>query len=40
MGRIVATKLTDLGVFLAGISLAVIFDRVDRQARKRLRVRP
>jgi hypothetical protein len=40
LDRIVATKIIDLGVFPAGIFLAVIFDRFDRQARKRLRVRP
>jgi hypothetical protein len=40
VGRLVAAKIIDLGVFLAGIFLAVIFDGVDREARKRLRVRP
>jgi hypothetical protein len=40
VGRIVATKIIDLGIFLTGIFLAVIFDGVDRQARKRFGVRP
>ena len=40
MGRIVATKIIDLGIFVAGIFVAVIFDGLDRHARKRLRVRP
>ena len=39
MGRIVATKIIDLGIFVTGIFLAVIFDRFDRHTRKRFRVR-
>ena len=37
MGRLVATRIIDLGFFVTGTLLAVIFDGIDRQARKRLR---
>jgi hypothetical protein len=40
VGRLVATRIIDLGIFVTGTFLALIFDGVDRQARKRLRVRP
>ena len=40
MGRLVVTKIIDLGFFVTGTFLAVIFDGIDRQARKRLRVKP
>ena len=39
MGRLVATKIIDLGFFVTGTFLAVILDGIDRQARKRLRVK-
>ena len=39
MGRLVVTKMIDLGFFVTGTFLAVIFDGIDRQARKRLRVK-
>ena len=39
MSRLVATKIIDLGIFVTGTFLAVIFDGIDRQARKRLRVK-
>lgn len=39
MGRLVVTKIIDLGFFVTGTFLAVIFDGIDRQARKRLRVK-
>jgi hypothetical protein len=40
VGRLVATEIIDLGFFVTGTFLAVIFDGIDRQARKRLRVKP
>jgi hypothetical protein len=40
VGRLVATKIIDLGFFVTGTFLAVIFDGIDRQTRKRLRVKP
>jgi hypothetical protein len=39
VGRLVASKIIDLGFFVTGTLLAVIFDGIDRQARKRLRVK-
>ncbi len=39
MGRVVATEIIELGVFLTGIFLESIVDRFTRQAR-RLYVRP
>jgi hypothetical protein len=39
VGRLVVTKMIDLGFFVTGTFLAVIFDGIDRQARKRLRVK-
>ena len=39
MGRLVASKIIDLGFFVTGTFLALIFDGIDRHGRKRLRVK-